>query len=269
MKVLFLGNSHTYFNDLAQIFKMLAEAGGKGPVEVGMLSQPGVPFGWHLSQEVELRYELMFGDYDYIVIQQGAHRPFPPAEDTLKHGKTIIEKARACGTEPILCMTWAEKRAPEHQQEMYDVLTKLAKDNDVVIEPSGYIFDYVNQNRPDIDLYFYDGEHCSAYGSYLRACCDYAVIFGESPVGLPAKSMCNALIDTELAEKTKPILQTPPEGDLDEYIASDYFQTAEDGMWDTYSMDWDKEHCYVDLDPEKAKALQELAWEYVQKYSKA
>ena len=56
--------------------------------------------------------------------------------------------------------------------------------------------------------------------------------------------------------------------DLDAHIASDRFQTVEDGMWDTYSLNWDKETCMRDLDPEKAKILQELAWEYVQKYSR-
>ena len=264
LKVLFIGNSHTYFHDLPQVFKMLAEAGQDRPVEARLLAFPGVPWSWHLSQETMVRYEFLFGGYDYVVLQQAAHRPFPEPEKTLRDGKILIERARENGIKPIVCVSWAERRAPQHQQPMFDVAQKLAAEHDVPLEPTGYLFQQVAAEHPEIDLFYHDGEHCGPYGTYLRALSIYRIVFGESPVGLPAKSMCNALIDEELAAKSRPVLQkvVTEEAELDAWIASDEFQTVEDTMWATYSLNWDKDSCYVDLDPGKAKTLQELVEQY-------
>ena len=43
VRVLFLGNSHTYFNDLPIIFRDLAAAGGK-EADVQLMAYPGVTY---------------------------------------------------------------------------------------------------------------------------------------------------------------------------------------------------------------------------------
>ena len=83
MKVLFVGNSHTFFNDMPQIFKNICKEKGKD-VEVGMLAHPGVTYGWHFKQFTDLRFALMWGGYDYVVMQQAAHSPCPAKEETLE-----------------------------------------------------------------------------------------------------------------------------------------------------------------------------------------
>ena len=260
LKILFLGNSHTYFHDLPQIFKMLAEAGQDIEVEARLLALPGVPWSWHLSQEVMLRYEFLYGGYDYVVMQQASHRPFPPAEETLADGKKIIARARQCGIRPILCMSWAERRAPQHQQVMFDVLEQLAAEENVPLEPTGYLFQKVAREYPDIDLHFLDGEHCSPYGSYLRALGVYGVIFGETPVGLPARSIRNETTDEAAVAQAVPVLQSVQD-DPEAWTETPGFQAAEKTLWRAYALNWDKESCYVDLDPAKARILQELVAE--------
>ncbi len=189
MRVLFLGNSHTYFNDMPAIFKMLYEAGTGESVEVTMQAHPYVTLGWHLNQGVELRFALLHENYDYIVIQQAAHEPCPDEEETIKDGKKIITYARECGTEPIICMPWAEKRLPEHHKSQKQIFTRLGKETSTQVDVTGDVFEQVRLERPDIDLYFSDGEHCSCYGSYVRALSAYVAITGNSPIGLPAKSI--------------------------------------------------------------------------------
>ena len=71
MKVLFLGNSHTYYNDLPALFKNICKQCGRD-VEVSMLAQPGVTYDWHLTNGTDLRFALIHGGYDYIVMQQAA-----------------------------------------------------------------------------------------------------------------------------------------------------------------------------------------------------
>ena len=261
LRVLFLGNSHTFFHDMPQIFKTLAEAGQDVSVEVTMLTEPGMPLSWHVNQTVNLRHALIYGNYDYLVVQQGAH-PFPPEEDTMRDGATIAEWARKCGTTPIFCMTWAEKRAPEHQAKMDACFTKLAKELDVDLEVTGPVFERASKELPEISLHFYDGEHCSPYGSYVRALAVYACIFKESPVGLPACSLDFESFPIEEASKLDPILRAMDEKPGDEELLGQYM-----AAFGHMAYLWDKEEMKVDLDPEVAKTLQEWVWEAYQKYN--
>ena len=48
------------------------------------------------------------------------------------------------------------------------------------VSPIRDAFRMTNVERPDILLFAEDGYHQTAYGSYLKSCVNYLVIFGES-----------------------------------------------------------------------------------------
>lgn len=175
MKVLFIGNSHTYFNDMPHLFSMMCRSGADIDADVTMLAYSGRTLEWHEKEYFSVRFNLLYGNYDYCVIQQAAH-PFPPEEETVPYAKQIIELCRTAGTVPVLYMTWAEKEKPENQQRMTDVYTNLAKETGVLLAPVGLIWQEVRRLHPDIELYYTDGEHASVYGDYLIAACFFAVI---------------------------------------------------------------------------------------------
>lgn len=264
LRVLFIGNSHTYFNDSPTVFKNLAEAGQDVEVEVTMQAHPGVTYEWHLSQGAELRYALVHGNYDYVLLQQAAHSPCPDPETTIKDGKKLIELVRKCGSTPLIVLPWAEKRIPEHQAIMYNTYTTLAKETGEKFSPVGYVFERVLNERPDIDLYWFDGEHCSPYGTYVNACCAYSMIFNQSPVGLPNKSIKHARGTAEdmipIKELFAQIAQNPGDKELMAKVKEEY-NTRFPAIWDKAELE------YV-LDPEKAETLQKMVWDAVQKYTK-
>ena len=187
MKVLFLGNSHTYYNDMPQIFAEMCRERGR-EVQVVMQAHPGVTYGWHLKQHTELRFALIHGGFDYIVMQQAAHAPWPPTEETRADAKTIITMARENGVRPIQAVPWAEKDCPEHQAEMYAIYHAVQKDNDVPLTVTGRVFEEVFHNYPEIPMYWNDGQHASPYGSYTAALATYAAIFGERVSGMSPNS---------------------------------------------------------------------------------
>ena len=184
MRVLFIGNSHTFFNDMPNTFKRVCFAGAGVEVEAVMLCHAGMTFDWHLAQYFELRYNLLYGKYDYCVLQQAAH-PFPEREKTLEAGQRIIEMCMSAGTKPVVMMTWAEKRAPEHQQAMIATLTELASSAGALLAPVGLAWQRIVETKPEVDLFWKDGEHASPLGDYLIACVLYASILGKNPIGLP------------------------------------------------------------------------------------
>ncbi|MBQ1878122.1 MAG: hypothetical protein II161_04820 [Erysipelotrichaceae bacterium] len=168
MKVLFVGNSHTFFNDMPELFARFVEKTAGEKPEVVMLAYGGRDYKWHRQEYFALRFNLMYGNYDYCILQQAAH-PYPPREETLEDGGFLIDMCRKQGVTPIIYMTWAEKKKPENQQKMIDTCQTLAREKGALLAPVGEVWQQVQQCYPDIELYFRDGEHAGPYGDYLIA----------------------------------------------------------------------------------------------------
>lgn len=178
MNVLFLGNSHTYFHDMPELFARLAEKTCGEKPRVTMLAYSSRDLDWHCNEYFSLRFNLMYGKYDYCVIQQAAH-PFPPMERTLNAGAKIIDLCHRCGVKPIVYMTWAEKCFPENQQKMIDTCEKLAAENHALLAPIGCYWRNILTEHKDIELYHTDGEHASPYGVFLIAASFCKLIYGK------------------------------------------------------------------------------------------
>lgn len=178
MKILFLGNSHTYFHDMPELFACFAEkTTGEKPF-ITMLAYSGRDLAWHRREYFSLRFNLMYGGYDFCVIQQAAH-PYPPTEQTLTVGAEIIKLCRENHVTPVVYMTWAEKAHPENQQIMIDTCRKLAHEESARLAPIGEIWSAVLNAHPDIELYHTDGAHAGPYGDFLIAAVLCKTIFGD------------------------------------------------------------------------------------------
>lgn len=183
MKVLFVGNSHTYFNDMPHTFARLCAAAGT-PAEAVLLAHSGQPLAWHLNEYFELRYNLLWGGYDFCVIQQQAH-PFPGCEATREPLERIAALCRAGGAQPVLVTSWAERRAPEHQAQMSETMARLAAETGALAAPVGEIWQTVRRTHPEIELFWRDGEHASPLGDYLVAVTLAALLTGTDARQLP------------------------------------------------------------------------------------
>ena len=183
MNVLFLGNSHTYFHDMPELFARFAEKTCGEKPSVTMLAYSNRDLDWHRREYFSLRFNLLYGGYDYCVIQQAAH-PYPPAEVTLNIGAKIIDLCHRCGVQPIVYMAWAEKRFPENQQKMIDTCEQLAADNRTLLAPVGRYWQKVLTTWEDIDLFHVDGEHAGPYGDFLVAAAFCKLIYGSVSDGI-------------------------------------------------------------------------------------
>lgn len=202
MKVLFLGNSHTYYNDLPMLFANICRQKGKD-VEVAMLAHPGVSYEWHIAQFTDLRFALMHGGFDYIFMQQAAHEPCPTREETLRDAKQIVKMARLYGVTPIQTLPWARLDIPEEQEVMDKTYSLVAEENDVALNPVGRVFEYIRKNHPDISVHWFDGAHSSPYGSYANALCSYAMLFGCDLDGISDESYDSYPVDGDTAVMVK------------------------------------------------------------------
>ena len=77
LRILFIGNSHTYFHDMPAMVSDLAEKEGFS-CDVTMIAHGG----WFLAQHVkepDVQFNIKYGKYDYVVLQEHSH-PFGPEE---------------------------------------------------------------------------------------------------------------------------------------------------------------------------------------------
>lgn len=249
MKILFLGNSHTYYNDLPALFRSISSQCGR-EVEVSMLAQPGVTYEWHLTHGTDFRFALMHGGYDYIVMQQAAHEPCPGLEETLVGALEICDFARKCGITPVQTLPWARIGIEGEQQRMYEIYEKVCRETGAKENPVGRVFEYINNTRPDIRLHWFDGAHASPYGSYANALCTYKTIFGGDVSAVSPKSFeTNPGTQEAFDELMKMEAQL---GNEPENAA---LKAQIEERQKMFNPVWDMDRLKVDLDPEKAEYI--------------
>jgi len=183
-KILFIGNSHTYMNDMPELTRQMIENITKEECEVFMLAYSARTLKWHMEEEYfSERFNILHGHYDYCIIQEYAH-PLPDFEDTVKYTHEIIDLCKKVNTTPIIFETWAEKEKPENQQEMNRRYRKIATDENITLAPVGEVWSNVSKEIKDItgaDLYYKDGAHASALGDYLVSMVLAKAITGQLP----------------------------------------------------------------------------------------
>jgi len=183
-KVLFIGNSYTYYNDLPAMVAGLAAAGGKS-LDVHHVTAGGVTLEWHTQNEAALD-ALRDGVWDFVVLQEHSIRPVQDTSKMFQAVGILQSLIAPTGAQTVLYMTWARKHFPEMQAGLARVYNVLAEEIGARVAPVGLAWEDALLADPSLPLYTDDKSHPTPLGSYLAACVFYATFFGESPVGLPA-----------------------------------------------------------------------------------
>lgn len=197
IRILFIGNSYTYRNDMPDIFEHIAISKGK-QVYVHATTKGKATLFVQANRDEVFR-SIRDHQWDYVIIQ-GASRdfiqPFRTIQDTtLPAMDKIIRAVRRNKptTKILLYMTWGYKNGyvPLDNTNTYDKMTQTVRDQYIQtgffynfgIVPVGVAFQDARRKKAGINLYVKDGAHPSLKGSYLAACCFYAAIFNESAIG--------------------------------------------------------------------------------------
>lgn len=197
VKIFFLGNSATYYNDMPLMVKGLATASGKD-VEITSITASG----YKLSQYIEensyyfnlIKSTLTETKFDYIVVQD--HREVMIQNPTKSESSFIVLKELfdKNGAQVIIYETQADSEGRtfkinnsevflDHSMMQY-YLTKnyfyIGNKYNVEVSAAGPNYTRCSEMFPEIKLYNKDKLHPSVEGSYLAACTLYESIFNES-----------------------------------------------------------------------------------------
>ena len=166
LKVLFIGNSHTYYNDMPLMVQRRAVEEGFD-CHITMIAHGG----WYLEQHVDepdVRFNILYGDYDYVVLQEYA-QPFAPEKKFASAVRILNDWIRAAGSTPILYETWAAKDRPEDQDYMNEIHRRIAEEISALVAPVGENWWGYQKSWPELEMYNPDGEHASESGSDFAA----------------------------------------------------------------------------------------------------
>ena len=198
MKILFIGNSHTYYNEMPRIVRDLFASTGRR-VDVVMETEGGKGVIYHCERKDAL-FNIRHGGYDVIVLQDKATNF--NAEEFAQGMDIIAEKGLSqTNTRRILYMPWANQFKPEEQAPMTAAYVAAAAKHNCALAPVGEIWHPLLLVHPDLELYRPDGNHATPLGSYLAACTIFYTITGRTRALQPADD--DALITRlELAPDT-------------------------------------------------------------------
>lgn len=187
-KVLFVGNSYTYFWNLPQHVTALA-ANRKTTITSRQSTSGGTDLGQHWRGDKKLRSLPMIreGEYDAVVLQDFSLQALDAPDSLLIYGQRFDEVIKAAGARTYLYVTWARSWDPYMQAVITEKYAQLAETIGATLVPVGPAWERARELRPDFPLYDSDQSHPSPLGTYLSACVFYGVFTGQSPVGLPKR----------------------------------------------------------------------------------
>jgi hypothetical protein len=185
-RVLFVGNSYTYFWNLPQNVAAMAESRDLALV-TRQSTAGGVNLGQHWRSEkgLESRALIREGGFDAVVIQDHSLRAIAHPDSLLHYGEKFVALIREKGARPFVYITWARKNNPLTQETITGKYMELAERIHAGIVPVGPAWEAAKKANPDIQLFDEDGSHPNPLGTYLAACVFYGVLTQDSPIGLP------------------------------------------------------------------------------------
>lgn len=197
VKILFIGNSLTFFNNMPDMLKEISEA-AKKDFYIDQITPGGKSLQSH-STDIDTINKINERKWDYIVLQSNDITAFPDMYqkeiDNINRLKNTI-KSNFKNTKIIYLMVWGIMDGvtirelngeniyytyKEYLKKIYEGTLYIAKQCDTIIAPVGMVWSTVLDERPNLKYKLFDTDkaHPGYYGSYLSAITYFVTIFLE------------------------------------------------------------------------------------------
>ena len=219
-RVLFIGNSYIYVNDLPDLISHIYSSSGE--TLVYYTSAPGgCTFQQHCN--ISLPY-IQQGGWDYVVLQEQSQLPSFPLnqfmQDSYPYAQELCSLIRQYNPDAkiVFYMTWGRKNGDSQNAQYYPPLgtyegmdsllharyLMMAEDNEACVSPVGAVWHLIRDQYPNLELYQSDGSHPSYLGSYLAACSFYTTFTGHNPLDIS----WNGTLEANVADIAKNAVKT-------------------------------------------------------------
>ncbi len=188
LKVLFVGNSYTYFWNLPQTISAMATN-----MDIHILARKSTAGGstlkqhWQGDKNLNTIELIESNKWDVVVLQDHSMITIEQEDDFIEYTSKFISLVKSQGAIPILYMTWARESNPLMQEQISKSYRSLGIKNNVKVAAVGEVWEKARQLMPGFRLYDPDGSHPSTIGTYLTALVFLKILTGKEVANVPKR----------------------------------------------------------------------------------
>lgn len=199
-RILFIGNSYTYYAKLPRLLAKLTRAGGAEAV-IEHITGPGLFLADHLANPKTLA-RIDAGRWDRVILQDQSLVTLQDPDAFMRAATALAQRAQAAGAHVWLFETWARAGGHEFydeprsrggpkqmQAEVRAQYARLARATGARVIPIGRAMLRATQaGASALRVYDDDGSHPSSLGALLGASVVYAELTGRCPPAMSFES---------------------------------------------------------------------------------
>ena len=184
VRVLFIGNSLTYTNNLPELVAALATAAGQKPLIFQSLVGGGFALEDHWNGD-KARKLLVTGGWHYVVLQQGPSALPEGRKLLLDYTRLFAREIRRSGARPALYMVWPARARAQDFNGVSESYRLAAQQVDGLLFPAGEAWQSAWRRDPKLEFYSPDGLHPTLAGTYLAALVIYQQLYQQTSFDFP------------------------------------------------------------------------------------
>lgn len=182
LRIVMLGNSLTYYNDLPGMVAELADRGGADRPTVVTIAHANWALEDHWNNPASLA-AIEDPAVDVVVMQQGPSTLPASGANLVDYATRIADLIVKNGTRPGMYVAWPPIGGNIDASIQY--YTEAANARSMAIYPVAHAFKHVRATYPNIPIYDADEFHPTYAGSWLAAMIISATIHNQDPAGYP------------------------------------------------------------------------------------
>ena len=170
LRVLLVGNSYTYSNNMPQIISILSDSASvKLFTRKSTIGGASLKDHWHGERGLQTQSLIREGQFDIVVLQEQSMGTIHQPDTFLLYVRKFSDLIKEAGARPYLYLTWAREKMPQMQEQITSVYQQAAGQNGATVVPVGPAWMKAREIRPGMPLYGGDGSHPSQLGAFLTA----------------------------------------------------------------------------------------------------
>lgn len=183
ISLLFMGNSHTSYNNLTAMVVDMVRAANPGKT-VSRVEAPGFMFLEERFRDPDTIALLRSQPWNFVILQAQKYSTSGLYDYSTEEAKALIRMSREQRAVPVMFPEWARKNIDETRR-IYDLHAAIAQAEPACVAPIGQAWDLALSRDPTLPLHSPDENHSAPAGAFLAALMLYATITNHSPLDVP------------------------------------------------------------------------------------
>lgn len=193
MRVLFIGNSLTYENDLPRTISHLALSAGLAPCYCFAIAYPSYALEDHWDFRAAVT-ALEEEEWDFVVMQQGPSALPSSRANLVLWAGVFGDLIDQNGAQSVLYGVWPQLDRSFDFPNVAASYREAADSIGALFAPAGEAWQLAWAQDSTLQLYAADDFHPSPMGTYLAALVVFQRVYGRSPIGVQQSAVVNGQV---------------------------------------------------------------------------